>query len=167
MTSIARPAILSRAALGARARRRSTEAGRPLPLSRQILIQLLCVFVALTVIFPLLWILSLSLDPRNLTRPDGLNLIPPGASLDAYANVIQQPTSNPVSFLELARNSFIIAAGTAVISVLIGVSAAYAFSRLQFRGREVLMVAILAVLMLPAVATIAPLFVLLTRIQAR
>ena len=165
MTTIARPAVLPRGGLRARSKRRSTEAGRPLPLRRQILIQTICIFVALTVIFPLLWILSLSLDPRNLTRPDGLNLIPPGASFDAYANVLKQPTSNPVSFLELARNSFIIAAGTAIVSVLIGVSAAYAFSRLQFRGREVLMVAILAVLMLPAVATIAPLFVLLTRIQ--
>jgi arabinogalactan oligomer/maltooligosaccharide transport system permease protein len=70
-----------------------------------------------------------------------------------------------VSFPELARNSFIIASGTALFSVAIGVSAAYAFSRLNFRFREVLMLAILAVLMLPAVATIAPLFVMLTRIQ--
>ena len=43
--------------------------------------------------------------------------------------------------------------------------AAYAFSRLQFRGREVLMIAILGVLMLPAVATIAPLFILLNGIK--
>ncbi len=145
---------------------RSASSGeRKLPLGRQILYQLLCLFIAFTVIFPILWILSLSLDPRGLTRPDGLNLIPPGISFDAYRNVLEQPTSNPVSFLELARNSFLVASLTAVAAVLIGVSAAYAFSRLNFRGREVLMVAILGVLMLPAVATITPLFVLLTRIQ--
>ncbi len=163
MTSIARPGLRSRFALGRRTRQHSGE--RRLGVGRQVVLQAICVFIGFTVIFPLLWILSLSLDPRNLTRPDGLNLIPPGASLDAYANVLRQPTSNPVSFPELARNSFIIAFGTSVVSVLIGVSAAYAFSRLRFRGREVLMVAILAVLMLPAVATIAPLFVLLTRFQ--
>lgn len=133
---------------------------------RQILYQVLCLFIATTVVFPLLWILSLSLDSRGLSRPDGLNLIPPqGISFEAYANVLAQPTSNPVSFLELARNSFLVAATTSVAAVLIGVSAAYAFSRLDFRGREFLMVAILGVLMLPAVATITPLFVLLTRIQ--
>ena len=163
MTAIARP-VFTRAGIRARARR-SSSGERRLSLGRQIALQAICVFIAFTVIFPLLWILSLSLDPRGLTRPDGLNLIPPGASLDAYANVLERPTSNPISFLELARNSLFVATGTAVISVLIGVSAAYAFSRLQFRGREVLMVAILAVLMLPAVATIAPLFVLLTRVQ--
>ncbi len=151
---------------GVRVRRgTSTAAGKKIPIGRQLLLQLLCLGIAFTVVFPLLWVLSLSVDPRGLTRPDGLNLIPPGVSFEAYANVLAQPTSNPVSFLELARNSFIIAAGTALASVGIGVSAAYAFARLDFRGREVLMIAILGVLMLPAVATIAPLFVLLTQIR--
>ena len=149
----------------ARLRGRSSSEERRLPIGRQILLQAVCLFVALTVLFPILWIVSLAVDPRGLSRPDGLNLIPPGATLDAFARVFEQPTSNPVSFPELARNSFIIASGTALFSVAIGVSAAYAFSRLNFRFREVLMLAILAVLMLPAVATIAPLFVMLTRIQ--
>ena len=29
-------------------------------------------FILLTVLFPILWIFSLALDPRNLSRPDGL-----------------------------------------------------------------------------------------------
>jgi arabinogalactan oligomer/maltooligosaccharide transport system permease protein len=144
----------------------STNQERKLPLGKQILYQLACLGIAFTVMFPLLWVLSLSLDSRGLSRPDGLNLIPPdGISFEAYANVFTQPTSNPVSFLELARNSFFVASVTATLAVLIGVTAAYAFSRIDFRGREVFMVAILGVLMLPAVATITPLFVLLTRIQ--
>jgi arabinogalactan oligomer/maltooligosaccharide transport system permease protein len=70
-----------------------------------------------------------------------------------------------VSFPELAFNSFKIAAGTSFLSVLIGVSAAYAFSRFRFVGREAMMLGILGVLMLPGVATIAPLFVLLNKVQ--
>jgi arabinogalactan oligomer/maltooligosaccharide transport system permease protein len=149
----------------ARLRGRGGESEKRLSIGRQLILQLLCLGVAVTVLFPLVWILSLALDPRGLSRPDGLNLIPPGATLDAFARVLEAPTSNPVSFFELARNSFIIASGTAIISVAIGVSAAYAFSRLNFRLREVLMLAILAVLMLPAVATIAPLFVMLTQVR--
>lgn len=164
MTSIAAPAARSRSRFRARASSGSSE--RKLPIGRQILYQLICLFIAFTVMFPLLWVLSLSLDSRGLSRPDGLNLIPPqGISFEAYANVFAQPTSNPVSFLELARNSFFVAAATSTLAVLIGVSAAYAFSRMDFRGRELLMVAILGVLMLPAVATLTPLFILLTRIQ--
>lgn len=130
---------------------------------RQLGLQLLCIAIGLTVIFPVLWIVAMSLDPRNLQRPD--SLFPPGASLDAYARVIARPTQNPVSFLELAQNSLFLAVVITVASVGIGVLAAYAFSRMQFRGREFLMIGILAVLMLPAVATIAPLFVSLNKIQ--
>ena len=148
-----------------RPRRRTASQEKRLPIGRQLLLQLLCLFIALTVLFPILWIFSMSLDPRGLSRPDGMNLIPPGASLDAFARVMERPTSNPVSFPELAFNSLKVAGGTAILSVAIGVSAAYAFSRLNFRGREVLMLAILGVLMLPAVATIAPLFVMLTQIR--
>lgn len=145
--------------------RRRASSEKRLPIGRQAVLQLICLFVALTVLFPLLWVVSLAVDPRGLSRPDGLNLIPPGATLDAFASVFERPTSNPVSFLELARNSFLVASGTALFSVAIGVSAAYAFSRLDFRFREILMLAILAVLMLPAVATIAPLFVMLTQVR--
>jgi len=150
-----------------RRRARVATAGRrdrPSPL-KQLLLQLLCLAIAFTVLFPIIWIVSMSLDPRDISRPYELTLIPPGASLDAYIRVWNQPSPNPVSFLELAKNSFLLASATAIFSVAIGVTAAYAFSRLQFRGRQVLMIAVLAVLMLPPVATLAPLFVQLNGIN--
>jgi arabinogalactan oligomer/maltooligosaccharide transport system permease protein len=135
-----------------------------LPLGKQLLYQVILLAIAFTVVFPLLWVVSLSLDPRNISRPTELDLIPPGASLQAYEKVLQQPTANPVTFGELALNSLKLAIGTALVSTLIGVSAAYVFSRFDFRGRRVLMLMVLAVLMLPSIATIAPLFVLLNKI---
>jgi len=138
---------------------------RRLPLGRQIVIQLILVFITATVLFPIIWIVSMALDPRNLSRPDGLNLIPPGATLDAFAKVIAQPTSNEISFLELALNSLKIAVGSSVIAVGLGITAAYAFSRLKFRGREALMIGVLGVLMLPSVATIIPLFIFLNQFK--
>ena len=139
------------------------EEGPPLPLRRQLVLQLLCLAVTLTVVFPILWIFALALDPRDISRPD--SLIPPGASLDAFARVLAQPTSDEISMWELFRNSFLLASSVALFSVGIGVLAAYAFSRLRFRWREVLMIAILGVLMLPAVATIAPLFIMLNGVR--
>jgi arabinogalactan oligomer/maltooligosaccharide transport system permease protein len=149
----------------ARARVASVGRGGGLPFRRQAILQILCLLITMTVLFPIVWIFSIAVDPRDIARPDGLNLIPPGATLDAFAQVIKQPTQNPVSFPQLALNSVIIAVLVSVASVTIGVLAAYEFSRLQFRGREFLMIAVLAVLMLPAVATIAPLFVSLNKIQ--
>jgi arabinogalactan oligomer / maltooligosaccharide transport system permease protein len=138
---------------------------RKLPLRRQILLQAILLFITATCLFPLVWILSMALDPRNLARPDGLNLIPPGASLEAFAKVIAQPTSNDISFIELALNSFKIAILSATVACGIGITAAYAFSRLKFIGREWLMIAVLGVLMLPSVATIIPLFIFLNQFQ--
>lgn len=134
-----------------------------LSLGKQLLFQALCLLIAFAVLFPVLWIVGMSLDARDINRPK--ELIPPAVSLQAYERVLVQPTNNPVTFLQLARNSFLLATGVALTSVLIGVSAAYIFSRFDFRGRRILMLSVIAVLMLPSIATIAPLFVLLNRVQ--
>ncbi len=143
-------------------------ARRPKPqlsYGRQVLYQVMLLLIAFIVIFPILWVISLSLDPRNISRPTELTLIPPGASVKAYEKVLQQPTANPVSFGQLALNSLQLGAGVGIFSVLIGVSAAYVFSRFDIPGRRVLMLAVLTVLMLPSIGTIAPLFVLLNKVQ--
>jgi len=134
-------------------------------LARQLMLQAILILISFTVLFPLLWVVSMSLDPRNISRPTELTLIPPGASLQAYVDVLQQPTSNPVSLPQLAFNSFGLALGTSLGSVAIGVAAAYAFSRFRFPARQVLMIAIVAVLMVPSVAALAPLFVMLNKVQ--
>lgn len=133
-------------------------------LQRQILLQLLLLFISFIVLFPILWVLSMSLDPRGL-RPLTLTLIPANASFDAYAQVIDKPTNNPVGFWILARNSAFLGISVSVLSVLIGVFSAYAFSRFKFSGRQMIMLGIIIVLMLPTIASLAPLFVLLNKVQ--
>ncbi len=127
--------------------------------TRQIVSQLLAILILIIVLFPVFWIVSISLDPRDISRPT--SLIPPGASLKAYTKVMNKPTTNPVTFLELLRNSAILSVGVSVLSVLSGTSAAYAFSRFRFPGREAGMLGFILIQMLPSVATIAALYVLL------
>ncbi|MET1231540.1 MAG: ABC transporter permease subunit [Candidatus Limnocylindrales bacterium] len=157
-------ALPTRGGVGLYGKRYRGQRGR-LTLRRQLLLQFLTLLVLFTVMFPVIWVVSLSLDPLNRSRPEGLSLIPEGATIESYFQVLEQPTNNPISFAELAANSLKIALSTSFFSVLIGVFAAYAFSRLRFGLREILMLAILAVLMLPTVATMAPLFALLNRVQ--
>jgi arabinogalactan oligomer / maltooligosaccharide transport system permease protein len=139
-----------------------TGGGRRLRTRNQILLQLACLAIGATVLFPIVWIVGMSIDPRNISRPD--SLIPPGANFDAYARVLQRPTLNPVSFFQLALNSLTLAVLISVLSVGLGVLAAYAFSRMKFRGREFMMLLILAVLMLPPVATVGALYINLNRV---
>lgn len=162
---------MTQSAAGLRARPRHpgpslTKSRRDQPsILRQLALQVVTIVVLLTVLFPIVWVVAISLDPLNRSRPEGLSLIPSNATLEAYGQVLAQPTNNPISFIELAANSLKIALGTSIISVMIGVSAAYAFARFKFRGREILMLAILGVLMLPPVATLTPLFVMLNQVQ--
>src|SRR5712692_1675591 len=112
----------------------SDAAGHKLSLGRQLLLQAMLLVIAFTCLFPLLWIVSLALDPRNISRPTSLQLIPPGASLKAFQDVIAQPTNNKISFLGLALNSLKLSGGTALGSLAVGVLAAYSFSRFRFKG---------------------------------
>jgi arabinogalactan oligomer / maltooligosaccharide transport system permease protein len=149
-------------------RPRMTKSGeRGMPLGAQILNQVFLIVIAITVLYPILWVVSMSFDPRDIARPTELRLNPfqGGLSLKAYAEVIKQPTANPVSLGQLMFNSFRLATLTGIASIIVGVFAAYAFSRLRFSGRQVLMIAVLTVLMLPAIATLPALFVLLNKVQ--
>lgn len=142
---------------------------------RQITLQLFLLAVTAAVLFPILWIFSLALDPRNIDKPLELRLIPPGASLNSFWKILTQPfrllCSDPsnistcMTFPWLLGNSLLVSLGTSVIAVSLGASAAYAFSRFQFIGRQAGMLTFIVLIMLPASATLAPLYILLTQIK--
>ncbi len=134
--------------------------GRDLPLWRQILLQVLTLVIALEVMFPILYIITLSFS-SSTARPSSLQLIPKEISLVAYGQVLDRPTANPVSFIELLRNSFFLSFGVGAIALLIAVTAAYSFSRFNFKMRQVLMVMIFIPLLMPAVGLSTPLYLLM------
>ncbi len=140
--------------------------GRNLPLWRQLLLQLLTLFIALEVMFPIMYIITLSFSSKT-TRPSALELIPQELSFTAYQQVIDRPTANPVTFSQLLTNSFLLSAGVGLISLLVAVTAAYAFSRFKFAMRQVLMVLLFIPLLMPAVGLSAPLFLLMNTFQLK
>ena len=71
---------------------------------------------------------------------------------------MDHPTANPVTFLELLRNSFLLSFGVGLVALLIAVTAAYAFSRFKFKMRQVLMVLVFVPLLMPAVGLSTPLY---------
>jgi arabinogalactan oligomer / maltooligosaccharide transport system permease protein len=138
--------------------------GRSLPLWRQVLLQVLCITILATVMFPIMYIITLSFSSKE-TRPSSLELIPKEISFVAYQQVLDRPTGNPVTFIELLKNSFVLSVGVGVVALIIAVTAAYAFSRFKFRMREVLMVLVFIPLLMPAVGLSTPLYLLLNQVQ--
>lgn len=138
--------------------------GRNLPLWRQLLLQLLTLIITFEVLFPIMYIVTMSFSSRT-TRPSTLELIPKELSLTAYQQVLDKPTANPVTFTELLTNSFLLSFSVGTIALLVAVSAAYAFSRFKFAMRQVLMVLLFIPLLMPAIGLSAPLFLLLNQFR--
>lgn len=140
------------------------QSGRTLPLWRQLVLQVLCLIIAAEVLFPIMYIVTLAFSSQT-TRPSSLQLIPTEFSLIAFQQVLDRPTANPVTFTELLRNSFFLSFGVGFASLLIAVSAAYAFSRFKFRGRAFLMLLVFVPLLMPAVGLSTPLYLLMNSIR--
>jgi arabinogalactan oligomer/maltooligosaccharide transport system permease protein len=138
--------------------------GRDLPLWRQILLQVLTLIVAAEVLFPIMYIVTMSFSSKT-TRPSSLELIPREFSLTAYQQVLDHPTANPVSFNQLLSNSFLLSAGVGLVSLFVAVSAAYAFARFKFNMRQVLMVMVFIPLLMPTVGLSTPLYLLMNEFR--
>ncbi len=138
--------------------------GRALPLWRQLLLQLLCLVILAEVMFPIMYVVTLAFSSQT-TRPSTLQLIPTEFSLVAFQQVLERPTANPVTFIELLRNSTVLSFGVGAVSLLIAVSAAYAFSRFKFAGRQFLMILVFVPLLMPGVGLATPLYLLMNSVR--
>lgn len=138
--------------------------GRDLPLWRQLLTQILCLLILFSVMFPIMYIVTLSLSSKT-TRPASLQLIPTEISFVAYKQVLDHPTGNPVTFIQLLRNSVGLSVSVGLVALLVAVTAAYAFSRFNFKMREILMVLVFIPLLMPAVGLATPLYLLLNNFK--
>ncbi|HEY4692346.1 MAG TPA: ABC transporter permease subunit [Bellilinea sp.] len=135
-----------------------------LPLYRQLGIQLLCILITIEVMFPIMYIITLSLSSTGV-RPSKLELFPKEISLVAFKEVLSRPTANPVDFITLLRNSALLSITVGLVSLLIAVSAAYAFARFKFKMRQVLMIMVFIPLLMPAVGLSTPLFLLMNSLR--
>ena len=107
--------------------------------------------VVLYALFPVLWILSLSLKPSSTVK-DG-NLIPTQVTFDNYKAIFQGNM-----FSSALVNSIGIGLITTVIAVVVGGMAAYAIARLAFPGKRALVGVALLIAMFPQISLVTPLF---------
>jgi multiple sugar transport system permease protein len=88
---------------------------------------------------------------------------PTHVTLDNFRTAFSTRLGN--HFAHALFNSIIIGVCTTILAVLVGVFAAYALSRLDFRGKFVVLGIVLGASMFPGVALVTPLFQLFTNIH--
>ncbi len=110
--------------------------------------------IVIAALFPVLWILSLSLKSAD-TVTDG-RLIPAKFSLDNYEGIFTG--SGGDVFTKALFNSLGIAIIATLIAVTLAAMAAYAIARLNFPGKTVILTAALAIAMFPPISVVGPLY---------
>jgi len=125
------------------------------------------VFFMVTTLFPFYWLLVLALTPSSAITgggfiPDvsllGSNVpfplpVPQGFNPGSFVAVFEE-----IPFHLYMLNSFALAVTTTIIVLVVASLAGYVFGRLDFPGRAVLMLAILAISYFPPAAFVVPLY---------
>ena len=104
-------------------------------------------------IFPTLWILFTSLKTEAELTVKPITWLPHAPTI---ANYLRAFTDQPL--LLFLFNSFMVAILATALTLFVSVLAAYALARLQIRGRDLILSAIIAVSTFPLVTLLVPLF---------
>jgi trehalose/maltose transport system permease protein len=123
-------------------------------LLKRTLFYLLVALIILFAVFPFYYAIITSF--KSGTAIFSIDYLPKQVSLANYVSVMTQG-----NFAWNLVNSLIVSAAVVGISLLLGVTAAYALSRVRFRGRPALLLIILSVSMFPQIAVLAGLFELI------
>jgi multiple sugar transport system permease protein len=154
--------------------------------SRSIAGAVIAVYALLSMA-PLVWIIltafkspsdSIAYPPKVLFRPtmDGAcsllttisrqtpeyiaSLPPPTGICEKVVRARSMVVVGPSNFVPRFVNSVVIAFGSTALSVLLGVMAAYAFSRFRVRGKDDLLFFILSTRMMPPIAVAIPIYLM-------
>lgn len=112
--------------------------------------------VTFLMIFPLIIVVIVSFTPNAVTQTWPPKIIPSAWTLDNYTSLFQR--------LPIGRellNTIVFAGAVTIISVFFDSLAAYGLSRVDFKGRGILLAVLIATMMIPAMALLIPVYKLL------
>lgn len=114
---------------------------------------LLAVVAIFYAVFPLIFVLSASLNPQgSLAGSSALFSVVSGSNYEALSST---------QFWSWFRNTIVVSGASAIGAVLMGAAAAYAFSRFRFNGRRFSLTALLIIQMFPQTIAFVAVFLLL------
>ncbi|MDQ2832003.1 MAG: carbohydrate ABC transporter permease [Chloroflexota bacterium] len=125
------------------------------PNRRVLIVEGLLVIMALLFLIPFAWLVSMSLKPNSQVFATSIIWLPHPVMWSNYAGALSQ-----FPFLRYFTNTMIICTFVVIGSTASSAFVAYGFARVEWPGREVLFVVVLATLILPVQVTLIPQFLL-------
>jgi arabinogalactan oligomer / maltooligosaccharide transport system permease protein len=122
------------------------------------------VVAAVISLFPVVYVISAAFNADESIS--GSSLIPRAVTFDNFTTIFSGEVTNTggTSYTPYVRwyaNSLLVAGTTAILTVLLGALAAYAFSRFRFRGRRMGMLTLLLIQMFPPFLAVVALYLIL------
>lgn len=135
---------------------------------QKALITTLTIGVLLLIYLPVMWLIISSISPKVELLSVPPHWIPNEPTFENYLNIFFAGPGTPDAarvFQRSLMNSLSIASMVTLVSLLLGVPAAYAFARMRFRGRNSAKLTILGTRMLPAISIVIPLFLVASQLN--
>lgn len=148
------------AVTGASPERQRRVGNRARRIIRQFLLAVPLIALVIWTLAPFLVTISVSFKARAEVFANP-GLIPTTLSLDAYREVLSSD-----SFTKSFMNSVVVGVGTTALTIVIGVPAAYAFARFNFRGRHLLLLFTLLPRLVPSLGLMVPIYRLAVTLDA-
>ncbi len=123
------------------------------------------ILASIVALYPVSWVLKMALSPGRSFGTSS-SPIPEAVTLEHFRRVLS--TSGPGGEWLFGRqllNSLIVSGATTIVGVLLATTAAYAFSRFRFAGRDRLLSTFLITQMFPATMVMIPLYVILDHLH--
>lgn len=130
-------------------------------LSSKVLAHGLLLLASFISLYPVLWVLKMAFSSGRSFAASA-SPIPEQVSLENFQRVMGTTAADGSwLFGQQLLNSVVVSAATTVIGIFLATTAAYAFSRFRFAGREAALSSFLITQMFPATMMAIPLYVLL------
>lgn len=126
-------------------------------LAARILSPVFVVLIAISVLFPLAWMVIAGFKGRTEVLRSPFQFFPDVWRFDNYVKIIQDPVFSRAMII-----TFIGAVLFTVLSLAVNATAAYAFARLEFRGKRFWWVYCLMPLFIPSMAILLTSFVVVS-----
>ena len=134
---------------------------------QKLIFAIVLTFFLTSILFPFYWMVASSFKTRAEIGGREPVYVPSALRLEAYEELLDPENESYQNFAVNIRNTVFVAVPTAVIAVILAVFGSYAIARLKFKGKNVMINAILVVYLFPGILLIIPLFSMLARIGDR
>ncbi len=128
------------------------------------------IFFFIICAFPLYYMILLSFKSMQSLLTDPGNLLPDWGTVwppTSYIAVLKPTAQGGQGFMVFIRNSFVVSVAATAITMIVSVLAAYAATRLRFKGKGPVNWGLLLVYMVPAIVLAIPLFVIYSQLGLR